>query len=340
MDAAQQYTARKFQKQMRRSEAEQSKNTQSNFDLQIYCNYLKNEVLELRKQQRRRSARSPIPVENFYDQYTDHPENEAPVAVRPYNYESTSPMLEPPRRESDARSFNAYSETSGRGGGGSQVSVPPPTEIAFSRQMFEEELAEVMRKKDTLEKQVTKEIMKSSTLEARVDELKQELATAKEIHRQELSYLASVRTELEDKASVKSKELEQQLLVKEAAERRASLAEAKANELTAKYDKASMQLNAERQRIEEWEKSRQKELGESGPILNQPGDLDALLKDMDTQRYKLDNAKYSKTWRDDVLRNMNLCLRVLYACEHEVVEKRSVFVQRSCAATAQCTRVA
>lgn len=323
---------------MRRSEAEQSKNNQNTFELQILCNHLKKEVLELRHQVRRRSARS-IPVENFYDQYADIPEDEAPVPPRPYNYESTSPMLAPPRRESDARSFNAYSETSGRGGAGSQVSVPPPAEIAFSRQMFEDELSEVMRKKDTLEEQVTKEIMKSSTLEARVDELKQELATAKETHRQELSYLASVRTELEDKASAKSKELERQMLVKEAAERRASLAEAKANELTAKYDRASMQLNAGRQRIEEWEKVRQNELGESGPIINQPGDLDALLKDMDTQRYKLDNAKYSETWRDDVLRNMNLCLSVLYACEHEIVEKRSVFVQRSCAMTAQRSRV-
>lgn len=334
LDAFQKYTARKMKKQLRRSEAEQTKKNQAAFDYQIKIVQLEREIEELRKERRRRSARAPIPIESFYDQGPDIPEDDASDTPSPYNFDSVMPTAEPPRRESDARSLNAYSETSGRGGGGSQVAAPAANEHLFSRQMYEDELSEITCKKESLEEQVTKEILKSSALEQCVDELKREAEAAADIHRQELRHLESKRKEIEDLASAKSKEFERGMLIKEAAERRASLAEARANELSTKYHMAAMQLEAERRRIEEWEKSRQKDLCESGDLLRNPGELDALLKDMDTQRFKLDNAKYSKTWRDDVLRNMDLCLRILYACETEVVGKRSVFVQRSCAATA------
>lgn len=330
-------TGRDMRRHLRRNEAEDAKKNSVAFDLRIRCQQLEEALRKAQTENRRLSARAPLAMEEFYNFGTPGETPAKTHAPSNYDFNAILPAPHHPRRDSDAASVNAYSESSARPAAHSQTSAPPAAETAFSRQMFEEELSEITRKKDELEEQVTKEILKSSDLEARLDQLKQDALAADERHRQELRYLQSLRDELEQTASVKAGELERQLLIKEDADRRASLAEAKATELAAKYDRTAMQLEAERRRIEEWEKTRRKDVA-NGQFVNKSGELDVLLKEMDAQRYKLDNAKYSKSWRDDVLKNMDLCLRVLYACEHQVVEKRSLFVQRSCAVTSRNTK--
>lgn len=318
---------RKLQRQLRREEAEQTKSNMSYFDLQIKLQQLEKVVRESKNQARRVSLRA-IDTEHFY---SDEENSAAATPLAPvsrYDFDHNVPTVKPPSRNSYENSDAAPGRSGGREGRPSQSSAPLSSHI--SRRMYEEELSEVMNRREELERQLTEQIIKTSKLEAIVGELRAEAVAAEDVRIQEIRHLESVHQQLENEAKNKAHAFEQESSLRVAAERQASAAEARALELSAKHKRAAALLDAERRRMEEWERSRKKEFGPTISVLANSGELDSLLRDLDAQRYKLENAKYSKTWREEVMHNMDLCLRILYACEREVVERRMIFAQRSC----------
>lgn len=115
-----------------------------------------------------------------------------------------------------------------------------------------------------------------------------------------------------------------------AAEKRAAKAERESREMAQQRDHAKAALEMEKRRVAQWDKARRHR--GVGVVTGTRDNLDALLQQMSEQRAKLDDADYSTLWREDVQRNIDLCLSVLYTCENEVVERGNTFVQRSCAA--------
>lgn len=310
---------RSFHRKLRLGEAEQVKNNASQFDLLIKIQQLEKNLQEAQRV-RRRSLRT-LPVEQFY--YGDENSAASTPVSTPFQVNSSQKVLSG-KRTSRASSTRPIEVPNGRRNENENM---PPSFDVWTR-MFDEELSEAFHQKERLERQLTEQIVKVSNLESHVAELKTAAVSVNESHRQERGHLDSIQRDLEGTVSIKARAHEQELVMRQAAQHRASLAESKVSEISVEFEKATHQLALERLRMNVWEVARQKELGIPHGSAISKDNVNALLHAMKQQRLHLDGAEYSRDWRDAVVFNMNLAMRILYACEQEVVGRRLAFIQR------------
>lgn len=330
---------RNFGRQLRRNEAERVMSNTKSFNNQILIHQMEKQIVTINAKLkadgtgRRESIKNPE-IEEFYvfDEASEAQQQKKRCPTYDFNKDVTAEATYSPL--TDATYAKQY------------IANPEPKldtnqkEQDFLKHVYQE-LDDMTQQRDALEQKLTSALSNIADLETSVTELKHETDSANKELVQErtrleiakraklvspprTNILATARNIASDVAEARANTFRLE------AEKRASKAEKEASRLAKQRDAAQAALAAEKHRVTKLEQARRKHVGkpvEMGKLNN----VENLIQQMDVQRHKLDHADYSPLWREDVLKNIDLCLSVLYSCENDIVDKRNTFVERSCA---------
>lgn len=290
-------------------------------------NYLKNgsnsnNNPSMRMDERRFS--NTVKPENFYDyehggdeHITDDDERENRPSASPYHfnriqsdYQYSSPVV-----DSKSNPDSILTPTSS-----SHLHHQKNTIDADFQKALQLDLEHMKQQKEDAEQQWQAACDKIEQLEQLNTSLAIELSKTK----QETDTIKASLIQVTDTADTSRRLQDREKVLRAAAQRKADLADQRMKELTVERDTIASALKEERDRAR---KLRRKSLGFDPPA--DDATLEQLLSEMEIQRKLLESAEYRMEWRENTVKNMDLCLQILFVCERDIVMKKKKFMAQS-----------
>lgn len=311
--------------QHRVNKAQMEATTMENFDMKIMVGKLSEQIRQNNADKRRFSAARPT-TEDFYGF------NDEDVSIKPsikptrnYNFDN-----QPSGNKASAASERSPSENNY-----DWREVSKEEDRALAQAFMELEFNRLKNEKDTVEKRLTEALLSAVELESSVkslternEKMKQELARERaNVESARKSYASIAATQKNNEERGRLLQIEQ--IRRATAEQRASIAEKRARDLEEQRKLAVRALEDEKVRVTEWEDARRRSIGVANTVVSFDN-IAAMLREMENERKCLDSREYSPNWREYVLKNWNLCLRILHLCETDVIHEKRVFISKSC----------
>lgn len=306
---------------LRAYDAQTEQMQRNQFQMRIEMRHMENYLKQgsnpsMRIDQRRFS--NNVKAENFYDydncgdehvgDDNDDRENNRPS---PYDFNRVQPDYHYP---SPSRSNSNLDSTVFSPSSSHHLSE------AELRKALQYDLEQMKQQKEDTEAQWQAACDKIEQLEQLNTSLAVELAKTK----QETDNVKASLIQASDTADNSRRLQDREKVLRDAAQRKAEVADQRMKELTAERDAIATELKKERERAR---KLRRKSLGFEPPA--DDATLEQLLSEMELQRKLLESAKYGTDWRQNTVKNMELCLQILFVCERDIVLKKKKFMAQS-----------
>lgn len=288
-------------------------------------NYLKNGNPSMRMDQRRFS--NTVKPENFYDydhcgdEHVADDDCENRPSVSPYHFNRVQPDFQyPSPLESKSNPDSILTPSSSHHHHHHQRAVNTNNVDADIKKALQLDLEHMKQQKEDAEAQWQAACDKIEQLEQLNTSLAVELTKTK----QETDSVKASLIQVTDSADNSRRLQDREKVLRAAAQRKADLADQRMKELMAERDTIATTLKQEKERAR---KLRRKSLGFDPPA--DDATLEQLLSEMEIQRKLLESAEYKTEWRQNTVKNMDLCLQILFVCERDIVVKKKKFMTQS-----------
>lgn len=321
-----------FSQALRRFDAETTQTKQQNFDIKLCLHLMEQRAIsENRMPINPRRLSNKLSTEQFYD-FENSDEQQNPnipqmaqicEGTTSYNYNKSSPdeISNQTWTESNRDPFSSAGA----------ASTTSSEHQLITQTVLEDDLKQISEQNEMLESQLVNALTKISSLETLTAKLDNQVKQAKseaQVDREELEKnkhtIAIAHVNLKQ-GEERRNAYDRETVVRTASDSRALAAEKRVSELNKEKKSLTAALENEKQRVVELQHVRRKSLDARDSKLS----LQQLLQEMDSNKSFLQTTQYTSGWREHAIKNMDLCLKILYACENEVSDKRRKFI-KSC----------